>query len=310
MIATPGPAESELLPPSSSAPQAASPREAGQGAAAATSVDSRFAFVTALVDDPRLSWSVSVRELPQRSRVLGQVGDGTPVGLLDVRATTPGAAPGADRLLLLVEVAVGLVAGRLSRAERITPEEGPAPVGLLRRFSGEDSWSIPDLAVLVGALGDPWAQKALMARVGGQEALRRRAEVLSLPMGDDCAVSSDHLSRLLVDVDRGIASTPAVCALVREWAGAGVDLSMVAGGLGLDPLARGPHSDPALWHVTGVRDGARLDAGVVHGPRATVVYSVQVGPSAGSSAQPASDLDHDARLAMQRIGAAVRAVVL
>src|SRR5690606_37577890 len=69
----------------------------------------------------------------------------------------------------------------------------------------------------------------------------------------------------------------AVSRLVLDWLGLGVDLSMVAGALGLDPLA---HAEPdrglLLWHKTGTDAGVRADVGLVAGER-TVAYAVLCG---------------------------------
>ena len=52
---------------------------------------------------------------------------------------------------------------------------------------------------------------------------------------------------------------------VRAWLEGGADLSMVAGAVGLDPLAHRADDRPAfaLAHKTGTDDGVRADVGVV-----------------------------------------------
>lgn len=279
-------------------------------------VNEHFAPLVQQFADPALVWSVLVAQETARPRELGQVGDGRLETLLDVAGETASAAPGLDRLLLLLHVACGLLDGRLGRSERLSlPSVGAAP-GLLSRLARHESWGVSDLAVVLGALGDPLAYLTLLERVGGVDALRSLATSRGIALGgtsrESARITSNDLVGLLVDIERGVVISPAVCAQVREWLGAGVDASMTAGGLGLDPLARESHATLELWHVTGMRGGGRLDAGVVRGESSTLAYSVGVHCSGMTSDDGARE-NETGRLAvagMRAIGEALRAFAL
>jgi beta-lactamase class A len=92
---------------------------------------------------------------------------------------------------------------------------------------------------------------------------------------------------------------------VLRWLAAGADLSMVAGGLGLDPLA---HAEAdrgiVLRHKTGTDVGVRADAGLVGGARRTLAYAVIAAWDATAGDQ------RDAVLAaMREVGVALRQTV-
>jgi beta-lactamase class A len=91
--------------------------------------------------------------------------------------------------------------------------------------------------------------------------------------------------------------------LVLGWLAAGSDLSMVAGGLGLDPLAHAAADRGLLLrHKTGTDTGVRADVGLVEGPRAALAYAVL------ANWEPAAGDPRDAVLAaMREVGAALRA---
>lgn len=288
------------------------PERAGE-ANAPRIVTEHFASLSTQLADPTLVWSVLVAQEPARPRALGQVGDGRLETLLDVAGDTLSAAPGLDRLLLLLQVASGLLDGRLGRSERLRIPSVEAVPGLLSRFSSQGSWRVPDLALFLGAVGDPAAYLALVERVGGVAALgdlaTSRGIALGGSPGEDARVTSSDLVGLLVDIERGVVVSPAACAQVREWLGAGQDASMTAGGLGLDPLLRGSPATLEVWHLTGIRGGGRLDAGVVRGENGALAYSVRVRPSGRTSAggPPANDAGRLAVAGMRAIGEALRA---
>jgi beta-lactamase class A len=73
----------------------------------------------------------------------------------------------------------------------------------------------------------------------------------------------------------GLAAGDAVGETVLAWLALGADLSMVAAGLGLDPLAH-VHRDRGLElrNKTGTDAGVRADAGLLAGPAGAVAYAV------------------------------------
>jgi beta-lactamase class A len=89
---------------------------------------------------------------------------------------------------------------------------------------------------------------------------------------------------------------------VLRWLAAGADLSMVAGGLGLDPLA---HAEAdrgiVLRHKTGTDAGVRADAGLADGGRRTLAYAV-----IGAWDATAGDQRDTVLAAMRQVGVALR----
>jgi len=95
--------------------------------------------------------------------------------------------------------------------------------------------------------------------------------------------------------------TPGASQQVAGWLALDADTSMVAGGLGLDPLAH--TSGPIrLFHKTGTDDGVRADVGHVSGPSGSCSYAVLAHWDEG-------DRTIDVLTAMHGIGSLVRAVV-
>ena len=92
---------------------------------------------------------------------------------------------------------------------------------------------------------------------------------------------------------------------VLDWLRGGLDLSMVASALGLDPLShRDPDRDLRVFSKTGTDEGVRADVGVVIGPWDTWAYA------AVCNWDPAAGDPRDAVLATMRdLGGTVREAV-
>jgi beta-lactamase class A len=195
------------------------------------------------------------------------------------------------KILLLAEVAVRFVDGRLSRGEPLTrtAEDAVADSGLWQHLA-TDTLSAADCAALIGAVSDNLATNVLLRRVGlvsvtergrtiglSRTALLDRVRDVRRP-SDPPALSvgtARELAELIVMLHHGQVRSRAVSRQVLDWLALDTDTSMVAGALGLDPLA---HTDPdrgmSLAHKTGTSTGIRADVGLAGGPAGSVAYAV------------------------------------
>jgi beta-lactamase class A len=182
----------------------------------------------------------------------------------------------AGKLLLLIEVARRIGDGRLDPAERLAkdPALAVADSGLWQHLTIPEL-PIADLAVLVAAVSDNFATNVLLGRIGlrpltdlAAELGLRETALLDFVRGER---APDHppalswgtaaeLAGLMGGLARGTVVSAAVSARVDSWLATGVDLSMVAAGFDLDPLA---HADGDLRNKTGTDDGVRADVGHV-----------------------------------------------
>ncbi|GAB3699327.1 serine hydrolase [Mariniluteicoccus flavus] len=224
------------------------------------------------------------------------------------------------KVFLLVEAASRLEAGTQDPAEPLTwtDDELVADSGLWYLMASRHL-PFADLCLLIGAFSDNLATNVLVRHLG-LDAPRDRARELGcresalldrirserLPgMPPTLSVGcAGELSDVMARLDRGDAVSPAVSERVLRWLGADADLSMVAAAYGLDPLA---HDEPDrgihLINKTGTISTARVDIGLVRGPRRTIAYAV--------GANWADDVDpRDAVLAdMRAVGDLIGSVV-
>lgn len=193
------------------------------------------------------------------------------------------------KVLLLIEVARRIEAGLLDPGLRLAPvpDDRAADSGLWQHLD-EPALSVASLAVLVASVSDNLATNVLLREVG-IEAVGTVAAQCGL---DDTRLldgirdrrgpehppapsvgSAGELARLMAGLAAGEAVSAGVSARVAEWLALDVDVSMVAGGLALDPLA---HLDGPvrLFHKTGWDAGVRADAGHVNGPKGRLSYAV------------------------------------
>lgn len=254
---------------------------------------------------PDVRWSASLRL------------DGRPVVEIASTDVLPMASVG--KVLLLLEVARRIEAGELDPARRLAsvPDDEVADSGLWQHLD-EPGLSVASLAVLVASVSDNLATNVLLREVGldaveqvGAECGLRQTRVLDRirdhrgpehPLAPSIG-SADELARLMEAIAHGDALNPAVSARVAGWLALGVDMSMVAGGLALDPLA---HVDGPvrLLHKTGWDAGVRADVGHVLGPRAGVAYAVLATWDPAMSDASAGVLD-----AMREVGSRIRRTV-
>lgn len=224
------------------------------------------AEVTALVEAVPVRWGISVA---LDGDVVVRVADGEEQPIASV-----------GKVVLLVEVADRLRRGELDgHVSRV----GVAPVadsGLWQHFAVEEL-PVADVAALVGAVSDNLATNVLLREVG-LDAVRERGRQLGLATtvlhdvvrdvrGPDvppqlASGTASELQRLVERIAADDVGDPGAGALVARWLSLDTDLSMVAGGFDLDPLAHHePDAGVQLWHKTGTDVGVRADVGCVVG---------------------------------------------
>ncbi|ORW47172.1 hypothetical protein AWB90_14630 [Mycobacterium paraense] len=184
------------------------------------------------------------------------------------------------KLLLLVEVARQCAVGELSGATLLgrDPELLVADSGIWQHLDVE-RLSIQDLCVLIASVSDNFATNVLLKRVGLRR-LRALAESLGFVhtalldyvrdhRGPDdpptlSTGSASELSRLMSQLAGKELISQTVSERVTAWLATSVDLSMVAGAFGLDPLAHAP-SDRNFFvrNKTGADAGVRADVGTI-----------------------------------------------
>jgi beta-lactamase class A len=178
------------------------------------------------------------------------------------------------KLLLLIETARRISDGRLDPSGRLNRDStvAVADSGLWQHLS-VTALPVADLAVLVAAVSDNLATNVLLGHIGlrpltglAAELGLRETALLDFVRddrrpGDPTTLSqgtAGELAGLMSGLARGTVVSPAVSARVDSWLATGVDLSMVASGFDLDPLA---HAGSPLRNKTGTDDGIRADVG-------------------------------------------------
>jgi len=231
-----------------------------------------------LAPRPTETWSVYAVDL----------NSATPIADLDGDHVLPTASVG--KVLLLIALAEAIEAGTIDPAmplDRHTVDP-VADSGLLRHLTLTHP-SVTDLAVLVAAVSDNLATNLLLSTVGlgavqdtatrwvsGGSALldqvrdhRRPTDPPQLSVG--CAAD---WARVFARLDATRATDP-VARCVHAWLALGIDHSMVAAPLALDPLA--PTTDPSAlrwWGKTGSDPGVRADVGCIRRGDRAISYGV------------------------------------
>jgi beta-lactamase class A len=209
---------------------------------------------------------------------------------VDDHLSVPTASIG--KVLLLIEVAAQISGRDQSPALSIlnrTAADTVADSGLWQHLQ-VPALPVIDLAALIGATSDNLATNVLLRRIG-LDAVRDRAESLGLrrtllldivrdQRGPDDAPqlsvgSARELATLFRRLELGDVVDHASSRLVTGWLRLGIDLSLVAGAFGLDPLAHtGIDHGLTLFNKTGSDAGVRSEAGVLTGPRGGIAYAV------------------------------------
>lgn len=183
------------------------------------------------------------------------------------------------KVLLLLELARRITSGELDPHEPIdrTHVAHVTDSGLWQHMDAV-RLSIHDCAVLVASVSDNLATNVLLDRIG-LPALDDLATTIDTDMRMHDIVrdrrgpshphtlasgSTGSMSGLCARIARGEALSAGISAMTRSWLSLGVDSSMVAGGVPVDPLAHASGTDTlAVWHKTGRDRGTRADIGTV-----------------------------------------------
>ena len=194
--------------------------------------------------------------------------------------------------VLLLEHVAGLIAtGHADGQEVLTrgDEDLVADSGIWQ-YLGVAALSVADVCTLVGMASDNLATNVLLRRFGlaGVAAtavrlgLRHTAlhdRVRDVRTADDPPTLSTGSAAELTALMSGLAGRreagePAATQ-VLEWLAKGLDLSLVAAGWALDPLAH-RHSDRGLvtCNKTGTDVDVRAETGLLTGPVRTIAYTV------------------------------------
>ncbi|MFC6236640.1 serine hydrolase [Longivirga aurantiaca] len=221
------------------------------------------------------------------------------------------------KLLLLLETARRLADGRLdpSTPLRRGPADSVADSGLWQHLR-TDALPLEDVALLVASVSDNLATNVLLRHVGldavaevgpslGLGTLRLHDQVRDVRTTDDpptlsqgCALDLARFAALLATEDS------LEWAVLRRWLASGVDLSMVPGDLGLDPLAHVEEDRGIrLLGKTGTDSGVRADVGIVASGELVTAYAV-VASWTPSAHDPKRD---DVLGAMRAVGRAIAA---
>lgn len=214
---------------------------------------------------------------------------GTMLATLRGELTTPAAS--APKVVLLLEAAEQIVSGRLDPDEVLerTPDDVVHDSGIWQDLD-IDAMSVRDTCALVGAVSDNLATNVLLRRVGlaavdgASHRLGLRSTRLLDRIRDErtpgvhpaspSTATTDELAGLMCSLYRHERIASGAAELVMAWLGAGVDLSQVGAGFGLDPLAHRVLREPLVFNKTGTDRGVRVDTGVVAGRAAALAYAV------------------------------------
>ncbi|MET3803516.1 beta-lactamase class A [Nakamurella sp. UYEF19] len=224
-------------------------------------------------------WSISLRDADSDAVLLEENAD-------EVLKTAS-----IGKILLLFRIAELLERGDLTPDEPLTrtPDDAVADSGIWQ-YLGVDALSVGDLCELVGMTSDNLATNVLLRRVGlagvASSAARRGMTVTALhdrvrdvrgPQHPATLStgSAAELAGLMAALHRGVRAGDTVSGHVYGWLGKGMDLSQVASGWGLDPLAHlGENLGLSVVNKTGTDSGVRAEIGLLTTPSRTVAYAV------------------------------------
>lgn len=235
--------------------------------------------ILARLERPGIDWSVRAFDI--------DTGD----ELLSFQSTLPLDTASIGKVFLLHSVLRLEAEGSLSLEEQVTrrPSEWMDNSGLWYLMQA-DTLSIYDICALIGAVSDNAATNTLCRRVG-LDVVRAHTRELGLkdsslddivrwpiPTGFPPNLSTGSATELawfMAALARNEVLSEAGCDTLRRWLGAGMDCSMVAAPLNLDPLAHYYYDrDVWLWNKTGTTSAVRCDIGVISSPQRRVAYAV------------------------------------
>lgn len=251
---------------------------------------------------PVARWGVSIRC------------DGEQVVAIDPEAVLPSASMG--KVLLLIAAAQALESGERAPDDlvELLPADRVADSGLWQ-YLPDRALSWQAACVLVASVSDNSAANALI-RLLGLDRVRAVSDQLGIPLTrqedvlrdvrtaqDPPSPSWSRAGDLALLLDRLADDDWPAGARVRSWLALGTDLSMVAGGFDLDPLA---HADlpGGRWLIskTGTDAGVRADAGSFGRPGERWSYGVLAHWDADRAAATSPAIVGDVLASMRRIG--------
>lgn len=221
-------------------------------------------------------------------------------------------------MLLLVRVAELFELGALDPNSILSKSADTkvADSGIWQHLSVKNL-SVSDLAIFVGAFSDNWATNVLLrsVQITSVNEVAARLELDSFRMLDevrDVRVLDDEpylshgtmrdIATLMTKISSDECLHPGVGRQVATWLSLGMDLSMVAGAFGLDPLSHAmPDRGVSLFNKTGTDPGVRVDTGVVDCGRGAIAYACAVNWLEADIVSRDRLLD-----AMNQIGSAIR----
>lgn len=241
--------------------------------------------------------------------------NGIPEADVDASAVLRTASMG--KVFLLAEVARRLEAAELDPG-MVLSAAGVPPVrdsGLWQHFC-DVPLTVSAAAVLVASVSDNLATNVLLAQVG-LDSVQRMSAALGMPQtrmldrirdertpddppGPSVGRAGDLAGFMhVVGTPGGLSD--GWRARMRAWLALGVDLSMVASALGLDPLAHATQP-PGLCNKTGTDVGIRADAGCLTVRGTTWSYAVIANWETAGSDPDGPGMVTAVLAAMRRIG--------
>lgn len=228
--------------------------------------------------------------------------DGHPTVAINPRELHSTASVG--KVFLLAALSKALHEGRIGRDQRLqrTAEDWVGDSGIWQ-FTTEDTLSVETLAVLVASFSDNLATNVLLRHIGtaacqeiSNEALMPDTRLLDRirdtrgpedPPRPSQGRAAD-LARFVQLIATGQLVSEQVSVELEHWLSINADLSMIAGALGVDPIA---HADgmagTRLFNKTGTDAGVRADIGYFETKTANVSYAVLANWTPGEVADSA-----------------------
>jgi beta-lactamase class A len=256
-----------------------------------------------IADTPRVTWSISIT--------------GEPEAEADHDADRPLSTASIGKILLLMETARRIEDKTLDPQELVhkDPELAVADSGLWQHLT-VDALPVADLAVLIAGVSDNYATNVLLDRIGLNPVadLARMLKLQYTSLNDRVRNertahhpptlsngSAGELAALMHRIAQRRLISPAVSEQLDRWLATNVDLSMVAAGINLDPLAHVEQDRGYLLrNKTGTDNGIRADIGYLTKGRTTLAYAVLANWDA-----KVHDSTDDVMNAMRGIGSAL-----
>src|SRR5699024_7029771 len=162
----------------------------------------------------------------------------------------------------------------------------------------QDSLTIFDIGMLIGAMSDNFATNVLIRRVGLERTAQCVRDLGYQPSGlhdflrwprppsapaQLSTGTTSEISDFIARLARDELFDESHSEIFRRWLGAGADTSMVASAFEPDPLAHYLYTRGIwLWNKTGTDETIRADCGVIMTPQRRVSYEVFANWEGGS----------------------------